>query len=57
MKGVAGFSPEAAKKRFFEIYLEKVINLQHIPFILLAKYVFFLFNPYRFKRFRSVLYV
>lgn len=41
VKGVAGFSPEAAKKRFFEIYLEKVISLQHF-LLLLAKYMFFL---------------
>lgn len=27
VKGVKGFDPEKAKKRFFEIYLEKVINL------------------------------
>lgn len=26
VKGVEGFNPEAAKKRFFEIYLEKVIE-------------------------------
>lgn len=25
VKGVKGFDPEAAKTRFFEIYLEKVI--------------------------------
>lgn len=25
VKGVKGFDPEAAKKRFFEIYLEKVV--------------------------------
>lgn len=29
VKGVEGFNPEAAKKRFFEIYLEKVIKLVH----------------------------
>lgn len=26
VKGVKGFNPEAAKKRFFEIYLDKVIE-------------------------------
>lgn len=26
VKGVEGFVPEAAKKRFFEIYLDKVID-------------------------------
>jgi hypothetical protein len=26
VKGVEGFNPEAAKKRFFEIYLDKVID-------------------------------
>lgn len=26
VKGVKGFNPEAAKKRFFEIYLDKVID-------------------------------
>ena len=27
VKGVKGFDPEAAKKRFFEIYLDKVNHL------------------------------
>lgn len=26
VKGVEGFNPEAAKKRFFEIYLDKVMD-------------------------------
>lgn len=26
VKGVEGFNPEVAKKRFFEIYLDKVIE-------------------------------
>lgn len=56
VKGVAGFSPEAAKKRFFEIYLEKVISLQHFPFLLLTKYMFLLFNTYCSKSV-SVLYI
>lgn len=30
VKGVQGFNPEAAKKRFFEIYLDKVIEVFHL---------------------------
>lgn len=29
VKGVKGFNTEAAKKRFFEIYLDKVIELSY----------------------------
>lgn len=39
VKGVKGFNPEAAKKRFFEIYLDKVKGVYfaccHFLFILL----------------------
>lgn len=39
VKGVAGFDPEKAKKRFFEIYLDKVIKADNYIQLLLSFYV------------------
>lgn len=36
VKGVKGFDTEAAKKRFFEIYLEKVIALPKYYFLFIS---------------------
>lgn len=44
VKNVKGFSPEAAKKRFFEIYLDKVIE----------QFFMFFFNLSIFEIFKSV---
>lgn len=42
VKGVEGFDPEAAKTRFFEIYLEKVnALLRLLPSLLLLLIFFF----------------
>lgn len=38
-KGVEGFDAEAAKKRFFEIYLLKVIEISYIYEYLLSKQI------------------
>lgn len=38
VKGVKGFDPEAAKKRFFEIYLDKVNEFCQSSFVILSVY-------------------
>lgn len=38
VKGVKGFDPEAAKKRFFEIYLDKVNEFCQSSFVILLVY-------------------
>lgn len=49
VKGVEGFNPEAAKKRFFEIYLDKVFEQ-----LLVLSFVVVISNTYRNQTLKKI---